>query len=121
MKQFRELHQAITKDRKYSPWSKERTLSERANMLQEESQEVLQALENGDMANLKEELGDVIWDAIAVAVIAEEKGLFTTEEVLRRVVEKFQQRKPWIFRGIAVSKEEESRLWIKAKLLEKLQ
>ncbi len=119
MKQFQELHQAVSNDRRYSPWSKERTLSERVQMLHEEVQEVLQALGNEDLVNLKEELGDVIWDAVAVAVIAEEKGLFSTEEVLHDVVDKFKQRKPWIFKDIPVSIKEESRLWIEAKKKEK--
>ena len=36
MKQFQELHQAVCNDRRYSPWSMQKTLSERAQMLQEE-------------------------------------------------------------------------------------
>ncbi len=115
MKEFQELHQAVINDRRYSLWSKQQTITERIRTLQGEVQELSEALHNENITNFQEELGDVIWDTLSIAAIAEEKGLFTTQEVLHNVILKFKQRKPFIFTGESVSKEEESRIWQEAK------
>ncbi len=115
MKEFQELHSIAVEDRKYSEWAQQRTLQERADMLKEEVDEMMEAVKNNDMANLQEELGDIIWDALNIAALAEEKGLFTTQETLNNTIHKIKTRKPWIFTHEKLTAEEESLRWKKAK------
>lgn len=114
-KTFQELYMAVANDRRYSPWTKEQTALDIIKQLQGEIQELSEAVQKGDVINFREELGDVIWNVMSIAAIAEEKGLFTTQEVLYTVITKFRQRKPFIFIGEYFSKEEELRVWQEAK------
>ena len=119
-KLFEELYLIAVMDRKHSPWSQQQTFSERAQMLQDEVEEIMEAIKSQDPENLREELGDVIWDALTIAAIAEEKGLFTPDEILNHTISKIKLRKPHIFTGEKVPIEEESRRWMEAKLKDKL-
>lgn len=119
MKLFEELNSIAILDRKNSAWSQQQNFSERAKMLQEEVEEMIGAIKNEDYQNLQEELGDIIWDALTIAAIAEEKTLFTTQQVLSRVSAKIKRRKPWIFTNEKLGAEEESRRWKEAKKREK--
>lgn len=115
MKEFQELHSIAVRDLKYSEWSQQRTLDEKAQMLRQEANEMIDAVKNQNMQNLQEELGDIIWDALTIAAWAEEKGLFTTDETLSKVADKIKMRKPWIFTGKKLTAEQESECWKKAK------
>lgn len=115
MKEFQELHSIAARDLKYSEWSQQRTLDEKAQMLLQEVKEMMEAVKKQDMLNLQEELGDIIWDALTITALAEEKGLFTADETLRKVADKIKMRKPWIFTGEKLTAEQESRYWKKAK------
>ena len=53
--------------------------------------------QTGDAANLKEELGDLLLQVVFHAVIAEEEGLFTLEDVAKTVSDKMVRRHPHIF------------------------
>ncbi|RLE46560.1 nucleotide pyrophosphohydrolase, partial [Candidatus Woesearchaeota archaeon] len=86
-----------------------------------EIKEVGQAIENKDMENLKEELGDALWDLMALTVIAEEKGEFTIKEIMQETLNKFNKRKPWLKEGKKITAEEEDKIWNKVKEQEKKQ
>ncbi|MEI6222936.1 MAG: MazG nucleotide pyrophosphohydrolase domain-containing protein [bacterium] len=79
------------------PWDREQTLPKIAPMLLEEVHEVLEALDQGNHEDLADELGDVIWDVVFIAVIAEDEQLFTLEDVLRRLAEKIIRRHPHVW------------------------
>ncbi|MEN8251981.1 MAG: MazG nucleotide pyrophosphohydrolase domain-containing protein [Patescibacteria group bacterium] len=119
-KSFKQLYDALERDRKISPWSRKHDFQDRFKELQDEVAEVGEAIEKNDLENLKEELGDVLWDLSFLILIGEEKGLFTKEEVVSDVISKFKKRKPWVFKDeIIESIEEEAELYYKNKQQQK--
>ena len=115
-----ELTASVKKCRACCPWTKEQTVASFAHELSREAQEVLDALNKNDVINLREELGDVLWDVLMTAHIAEEQGLFTTEQIFADIVDKMKRRKPYVFEGKQVTLEEADVLWTRAKEQEKL-
>jgi tetrapyrrole methylase family protein/MazG family protein len=79
------------------PWDREQTMETMVEHLREESEEVVQAVENDDMDNLEEELGDFILQGVFYAQIAREEGFFDIEDVLERLNRKLVQRHPHVF------------------------
>lgn len=118
---FQEFYEMLQLDRKNSAWSREGTLEFRTKEFAGEARELAEAVEKLDDENLKEELGDALWDLMFLFIMAEEKGLFTAKAVIEGAMQKLRRRKPWIFTGEKVSKEEEVRRWIEAKKEEKRQ
>ena len=80
------------------PWDREQTLDSLTPFVLEEAHEVIDAIERGDMAALKEEIGDHIFEGVFLAQVAADSGLFTIEDSLRAVVEKLVRRHPHVFR-----------------------
>jgi NTP pyrophosphatase (non-canonical NTP hydrolase) len=119
MSYFEEFYNMLVIDRKNSPYSKKHDLKTKFLQLKGEINELSQALENDDVENLKEELGDSLWDLFGIMIIAEEKGLFTPKEIISESVEKLNRRKPWIFQNHNYTIEEEDSMWQEAKKKEK--
>ena len=92
----------ILRDRENGcPWDKVQThASIRKNFL-EETCEALEAIDADDAAMMREELGDVLMQVAFHAVIEEERGRFTFEDVCREVCEKLVFRHPNIFASSA--------------------
>jgi uncharacterized protein YabN with tetrapyrrole methylase and pyrophosphatase domain len=109
----------MLKNKEHCPWVRELTLDSQKSELESEVKEVVEAIEKKDYENLKEELGDVLWDALLLAVLAERQGLFKVKEVLAGLNEKIRRRKPWLDEGKEVSLEEAKAHWSKAKEEEK--
>lgn len=65
----------------------------------EEAYEVADAIERGAMAELREELGDLLLQVVFHARMAEEAGQFTFEDVARTISDKMEARHPHIFGG----------------------
>ena len=63
----------------------------------EECYEAVDAINNKDMSNLKEELGDVLLQVVMHAVIAEQTGEFTINDVIQDISEKMIRRHPHVF------------------------
>ena len=79
------------------PWDREQThQSIRQNML-EEAYEAADAIDQGDMENLKEELGDVLLQVVFHARMAQEEGQFTFDDVVDGVCRKLVYRHPHVF------------------------
>ena len=78
-------------------WDTVQTFETIAPYTIEEAYEVADAIERGDMADLKDELGDLLLQVVFHARMAEEAGLFTLEDVLNRISDKMQRRHPHIF------------------------
>jgi len=112
---FQELYENLKLDRQMSEWSNDNTLQDRFEELKSEIKEIHEALELEDYPNLRSEMGDALWDLMFMIIIAEEEELFTGKEVITSAIQKLKRRKPWIFKGIKIPKEEESRLWQEAK------
>jgi len=109
----------LDKSNKLDPWVNTKTLEDYKNELVSEAEELAEALENKDYENLKEEVGDLIWDVFTFASIAEIRGHFTAKEAVKCVTEKIKRRKPYLADGRKVTKEEAREIWLEAKKNEK--
>jgi XTP/dITP diphosphohydrolase len=85
------------------PWDREQTHTSLTRYLIEECYELLQAIEDGDVPAMREELGDVLLQVLFHARIAAETGLahggFDIDDVARALVDKLIRRHPYVFGG----------------------
>jgi nucleoside triphosphate diphosphatase len=116
---FDEFYELLKIDRKKSYSGREFTLGSKIDELSGEIDELKLALKNHDMENLKEEMGDTLWDLLALMIIAEEKGDFSAQDIVKSSIDKLKRRKHWMFEGKQVTREEEFRIWSEAKQKEK--
>jgi XTP/dITP diphosphohydrolase len=79
------------------PWKAEQTHRSLARYLLEETHETLEAIDTGDLAHLREELGDLLLQVYFHAVVAEESGAFTLDDVARDITAKMVRRNPHVF------------------------
>jgi MazG family protein len=79
------------------PWDREQTRETLKPMLVEEAFEVLDALDAVDPLELKEELGDLLFQVVFHAQIARERGEFDLADVIDRLHEKMVRRHPHVF------------------------
>ena len=79
------------------PWDKAQTFDTIAPYTVEESYEVADAIQRKDMRDLKEELGDLLFQVVFHARIAEEQGLFDFNDVAAGMSEKLIRRHPHVF------------------------
>jgi tetrapyrrole methylase family protein/MazG family protein len=79
------------------PWDREQTPESIKPYLIEETYEVLEAIDEQDAAKLREELGDLMLQAVFHAQMAEEAGTFTVADVLCGITEKLRRRHPHVF------------------------
>lgn len=101
-------------------WDREQThQSLRPNML-EEAYEAVDAIDENDMANLKEELGDVLLQVVLHAQIAKDEGEFDIEDVAKELGDKLIHRHPHVFGDAKVSSTDDIlNAWEKLKKEEK--
>jgi XTP/dITP diphosphohydrolase len=78
-------------------WKREQTHRSLARYLLEETHETLEAIDNGDVDHLREELGDLLLQVYFHAVIAEEAGEFTLDDVAGDIIAKMRRRNPHVF------------------------
>lgn len=81
------------------PWDQKRQLSDCPKYLQGELNEVVEALESGNNANLEEELGDLLFMVAFAIKLGEKEGRLSVDGVLRKVLEKMVYRHPHVFGG----------------------
>ena len=79
------------------PWDREQTHRTICDCLIEEVAELVQAIDRCDDANLREELGDLLFHVVMHAQMAAEAGKFTFDDVAREVNEKMVRRHPHVF------------------------
>lgn len=106
------------------PWDKAQTHESLKPGCIEEAAEVLGGInilkETGDADNLKEELGDLLLQIMFHAVMAEEEGLFTFEDVAQAVSDKMVRRHPHVFGDMKFATDEELHAaWAEIKRKEK--
>ncbi|MCI8466331.1 MAG: MazG family protein [Lachnospiraceae bacterium] len=102
------------------PWDRAQTHESMKKCLQDECDEVLEAIEHKDMENLCEELGDILLQVMLHSRIAEEAGEFTVEEVISVLCRKMIRRHPHVFGGESYETAEESKSrWDEIKRQEK--
>lgn len=79
------------------PWDREQTHESLRRYLIEEAYEAADAITEGDMDDVLEELGDVLLQVVLHARIASENGDFTIGDIIRRVNDKMITRHPHVF------------------------
>lgn len=79
------------------PWDLEQTYATIAPYTIEEAYEVADAIEQGDMEGLKDELGDLLLQVVFHAQMAKEDGTFEFADVVRAICEKMIRRHPHVF------------------------
>lgn len=80
--------------------------------LEEESKELKQAIEEDDIDNMIEELGDILLQVLYHSKVADNEGLFSLEDVLESLNQKLYRRHPNVFEGLEVNSIEElKQLW----------
>lgn len=78
-------------------WKAGQTHRSLARYLLEETHETLEAIDTGDAEHLREELGDLLLQIYFHAVIAEETGEFTIDDVAADIITKMRRRNPHVF------------------------
>jgi len=81
------------------PWDREQTFASIAPHTIEEAYEVADAIERGDMAHLQDELGDLLFQVVFHAQLAEEAGQFDFGGVAAAICAKLVRRHPHVFQG----------------------
>jgi MazG family protein len=79
------------------PWDLEQTYATIVPHTIEEAYEVADAIEKGDLAGLRDELGDLLFQVVFYAQMAREEGRFDFEDVARGICEKMIARHPHVF------------------------
>lgn len=122
MYSFGDLRDIIAKLRseKGCPWDRAQTYESLKKCLAEEAEEVYQAVDNRDMENLCEELGDVLMQVMLNSQIAKEEGAFTIDNVIDGLCRKLVRRHPHVFGDARADTVEEGlALWNAIKAQEK--
>jgi tetrapyrrole methylase family protein/MazG family protein len=102
------------------PWDREQTLDSLKSNLIEETYEVIDAIESGDRAELRGELGDLLLQVVFQAQICEEAGEFNFDDVVNGIADKLVRRHPHVFGDVqADTSGEVLRNWEKIKKTEK--
>jgi len=116
---FQKLVELNKKLRKECSWDGSQTIFSYAKHIKEESEEVLEAIEKNDAHELKEELGDVLYNVLFLIEIADEIGLFNGKELLDETHEKMVRRHPHIYENYTEDIDEIWRLYREVKAKEK--
>ncbi len=103
------------------PWDLEQDFRTIAPYTIEEAYEVADAIERGDINELKAELGDLLFQTVFHARMAEEQGAFNFEDVALAITEKMKDRHPHVFGGAkARDADEQTRQWEAQKAEERV-
>ncbi len=85
------------------PWDREQDFRSLVSHTLEEAYEVADAIEQGDMAELRAELGDLLFQVVFYAQIAKEQGLFDFDMVASSIVDKLKRRHPHVFGDVEIA------------------
>lgn len=116
---FLRLLEVLNTLRTECPWDKKQTMETLRHLTIEETYELSDAIMEGDVQEVKKELGDVMMHLVFYARIAEEQGAFDILDVLNGVCDKLINRHPHIYGDVDVQNEDDvKRNWEKIKLKE---
>jgi len=101
------------------PWDLEQTFSSIAPYTIEEAYEVADAIERGERDALRDELGDLLFQVVFHARMAEERGWFDFAAVATAIHDKLVRRHPHVFAGTSPGPEELVRVWEEQKAQER--
>ena len=101
------------------PWDREQTFSSIARYTIEEAYEVADAIERGEREGLRDELGDLLFQVVFHARMAEERGWFDFAAVATTIHDKLVRRHPHVFAGASPTPQELVRAWEQQKAQER--
>ena len=104
------------------PWDVKQTMASLTRYTIEEAYEVADAIASGNAADIREELGDLLFQVVFYAQLADEEGLFHFDDVANTLCEKLIRRHPHVFgdeTGAVLSDEDLSEQWARIKAEEK--
>jgi len=101
------------------PWDREQTFSSIAPYTIEEAYEVADAIERGEREALRDELGDLLFQVVFHARMAEERGWFDFAAVATTIHDKLVRRHPHVFAGASPTPQELVRAWEQQKAQER--
>src|SRR5258708_18359078 len=102
------------------PWDREQSFATLRKYALEEACEVIDAIDSGDRAALREELGDLLLQVVFQAELARREGSFGIDDVVAGIVDKLVKRHPHVFgQTEAKDADEVLRNWEKLKAKEK--
>ena len=89
----------VARLRRECPWDREQTPETIRTFLLEECYETLDAIDSGDPAGLRSELGDLLFQILFLSALAEERGWFDIDSVAAGISRKMTERHPHVFGG----------------------
>ncbi|GMW07673.1 MAG: nucleoside triphosphate pyrophosphohydrolase [Gammaproteobacteria bacterium] len=102
------------------PWDREQDFTSIAPYTIEEAYEVADAIDRGNLADLRDELGDLLLQVVFHARLAEERGAFTFDDVVEGIVGKLVRRHPHVFGDERIESAAEQRTaWESVKAIER--
>jgi XTP/dITP diphosphohydrolase len=103
--------------RENCPWDKKQTIESLRHLTIEETYELSDAIINGDMQEIKKEIGDIMLHLVFYARIASETNSFDISDVLNSLADKLVERHPHIYGDVIANDEETVKAnWEKIKL-----
>lgn len=119
LEQFGRLLKIMDELREQCPWDKKQTLETLRHLTIEETFELADAIADGDLPEVKKEIGDLLLHIVFYARIGSEKKAFDIADVIDALCEKLIHRHPHIYGDVKVTDEEEVKQnWEKLKLKE---
>jgi uncharacterized protein YabN with tetrapyrrole methylase and pyrophosphatase domain len=91
------------------PWDRAQDLASLARYVLGEAEELCEAARADDTDHVREEIGDVLFILIGMAVLAEDEGYFSLQELLKEVEAKMVRRHPHVFGNATAETAEEAR------------
>ncbi|WKZ59809.1 MAG: nucleoside triphosphate pyrophosphohydrolase [Cyclobacteriaceae bacterium] len=114
---FNRLLTTMNELRENCPWDKKQTLESLRHLTIEETYELSDAILEGDLNEVKKELGDLMLHNVFYARIASEKGAFDIADVMNAICDKLVERHPHIYGDVVANDEETVKAnWEKIKL-----
>ena len=102
------------------PWDLAQTFSTVLPFTLEEAYEVAEAIESGSLTDLRDELGDLLFQVVFHARMAQEQGAFAFPDVVRAICDKMVRRHPHVFADVALGDQAAVRAhWEREKALER--
>jgi ATP diphosphatase len=120
IERLRAIMAALRDPERGCPWDCEQSWATIAPHTIEEAYELADAIERGDAAHVRDELGDLLFQVVFQARIAEERGLFDFDAVADAIAGKLERRHPHVFGTATVrSSAEQTAAWEEHKAAER--
>ncbi|HCX99825.1 MAG TPA: nucleoside triphosphate pyrophosphohydrolase [Bacteroidales bacterium] len=117
---FTRLLKIMDELREKCPWDREQTIESIRNLTIEETYELVDAITEGDMMGVKQELGDLLLHIVFYSKIASETDLFDITDVINQLCEKLIYRHPHVFADVEVKGSNDVvKNWEQIKMTEK--